>query len=258
MLLAPGQRFLFVHIAKTGGTSVRAALARQRWRDPWYWPIFLCARFSHLSGHRLALKLPRHAKIIAAKELLPHAVFQELFKFAFVRNPWDLQVSSYHHIRRERPHYLGGHHNFSDFLRWKLDPERPYQYHVDTSIERQSDYLIDLDARPCVDFIGRYEQLDADFAHVCRHLGLHHRPLPHRRRAPDRARDYRHYYSDETAEWIARHFARDIAWFGYQFDPARAPEPAAVTRALFQPPPPRSPASRTIRSKIEPVQTKTR
>jgi hypothetical protein len=236
MLLSPGHGFLFVHIAKTGGTSVRAALARQCWRDPWYWPMFLCARFSHLSGHRLALKLPRHAKIIAAKELLPHEVFAGLFKFAFVRNPWDLQVSSYHHIRRERPHYLGGHENFTEFLRWKLDPERPYQYHLDTSIERQSDYLIDLAGKPCVDFIGRYEQLNEDFTRICRHLGLNPPALPHRRRAPDREADYRRYYTDETAAWIARHFARDLAWFGYDFDPQRPPQPSATMAPLFTAP----------------------
>lgn len=234
MLLSPGHGFLFVHIAKTGGTSVRAALSRYRWRDPWYWPIFLCARFSHLSGHRLALKLPRHARIIAAKEMLPREVFDQLFKFAFVRNPWDLQVSSYHHIRRERPQYLGGYDNFGDFLRWKLDPERPYQYHIDTSIERQSDYLIDLDGRPCVNFIGRYEQLTEDFTRLCEHLSLKHPDLPHRRRAPDRHSDYRSYYSDATAELVAQHFARDIAWFGYDFDPSREPQPGADTRALFR------------------------
>ncbi len=248
MLLSPGHGFLFVHIAKTGGTSVRAALNRQRWRDPWYWPIFLCARFSHLSGHRLALKLPRHAKIIAAKELLPREVFNGLFKFAFVRNPWDLQVSSYHHIRRERPQYLGGHDNFTDFLRWKLDPERPYQYHIETSIERQSDYLIDLNGCPCVNFIGRYEQLADDFSRVCRRLGLKCSPLPHRRRAADRDSDYRSYYTDDTAEWIAQHFARDIAWFGYDFDPRKELKPPADICELFALPEPQ-----TARLPLEPA-----
>jgi len=218
MLLSPRHRFLFVHIPKTGGTSVRAALAPLRWRDPWYWPMCLCARFSHLSGHRLALKLPRHAKIVAAKELLPRAYFAALFKFAIVRNPWDLQVSSFHHIRRERPHYLGGHREFTDFLRWKLDPERPYQYHLDVSIEPQSDYLVDLRGQLCVDFIGRYERLESDFAEICRRLGVGPLRLPHRRRAADRARDYRRYYTDETAAWIAHRFARDLALFGYRFE----------------------------------------
>lgn len=219
MLLSPKYKFLFVHIAKTGGTSVRAALQRQRWRDPWALPIYLCNRFSHLSGHRLAVKLPRHAKVIAAKELLPHEVFASLFKFAFVRNPWDLQVSSFHHIRRERPQFLGGHTEFADFLRWKLDPQRPYQYHLDTSIELQSDYLIDLHGRVVVDFIGRYERLVEDFATACGHIGITPPSLPHRRQATDRRSDYRAYYDEQTAELVARHFARDIALLGYRFDP---------------------------------------
>ncbi|MGQ9658805.1 MAG: sulfotransferase family 2 domain-containing protein [Thermochromatium sp.] len=219
MLLSPKYRFLFIHIAKTGGTSVRAALAGLRWRDPWYYPMFLCSRLSHLSGHRIATKLPRHAKVIAAKELLPKEYFDRLFKFAFVRNPWDLQVSSFHHIRRERPQYLGGHETFEDFLRWKLDPERPYQYHVDTSITLQTDYLIDLSGQIIVDFIGRYERLQADFSTVCERIGIRTPALPHIRQAKDRQRDYRSYYTDATAELVARHFARDIQMLDYRFDP---------------------------------------
>ena len=218
MLLSPKYRFLFVHIAKTGGTSVRAALQGRRWADPWYWPMFLCSRFSHLSGHRIGTKLPRHAKVIAAKELLPKAWFDALFKFAFVRNPWDLQVSSFHHIRRERPQFLGNHDNFADFLRWKLDPARPYQFHVDTSIELQTDYLIDLRGDIVVDFIGRYERLHEDFDEACRRIGLRNVTLPHRREAKDRARDYRGYYDDVTAELVAQHFARDLELLGYRFD----------------------------------------
>lgn len=218
MLLSVKHRFLFVHIAKTGGTSVRAALQGLRWRDPWYYPMFLCSRLSHLSGHRLAAKLPRHAKIVAAQEMLPQEFFDDLFKFAFVRNPWDLQVSSFHHIRRERPHLLAGHDTFASFLRWKLDPERPYQFHLDTSIELQSDYLIDLHGRVLVDFIGRYENLGEDFATVCRRIGTPRRSLPHRRRATDRAKDYRSYYDDGTARLVAEHFARDIELLDYRFE----------------------------------------
>jgi hypothetical protein len=219
MLLSLKYRFLFVHIAKTGGTSVRSALQGLRWRDPWYYPMFLCSRLSSLSGHRIATKLPRHAKVVAAKELLPREVFEALFKFAFVRNPWDLQVSSFHHIRRERPQYLGGHEDFAGFLRWKLDPERPYQYHVDTSIELQSDYLIDLHGQLVVDFIGRYERLPEDYAEACRRIGIPPPSLPHERRATDRKKDYRSYYTDDTADLVARHFQRDIEILGYRFDP---------------------------------------
>lgn len=219
MLLSVKHRFLFVHIAKTGGTSVRASLQPLRRHDPWSWLMYLCNRFSHLSGHRIATKLPRHAKIVAAKELLPKEFFDQLLKFAFVRNPWDLQVSSFHHIRRERPHLMRDNEDFAAFLQWKLDPKRPYQYHLDTSIELQTDYLIDLHGKLVVDFIGRYEDLEKDFAEVCRRIGIAQPNLAHKRKATDRRQDYRSYYSDETAELVACHFRRDIELLGYGFDP---------------------------------------
>jgi hypothetical protein len=216
MLLSVKYNFLFVHIAKTGGTSVRAALAPLRWRDPMYIPQFIASRLSHATGHRIASKLPRHARIIAAKEMLPHELFEKLFKFAFVRNPWDLQVSSWHHLKRERPHLVEHLPDFESFLRWKLDPERPYQYHIDTSIERQTDYLRDLDDTILVDFIGKYENLQEDYEEVCRRIGINPPPLPHKRKATGRT-DYRQYYDDATAQLLAGYFKADIEEFGYKF-----------------------------------------
>lgn len=219
MLLSLKHNFLFVHIAKTGGTSVRDALRPLRLSDPWYPVQFICSRLSALSGHRLGIKFPRHAKIIAAREMLPVELFERLYKFSFVRNPWDLQVSSWHHIRRERPHLVAHVDTFADFMRWKLDESRPYQFHIDTSIELQSDYLIGLRGEKLVDFIGRHETLHDDFSHVCREIGISAPELPHRRRALDRASDYRSYYDDALAERVALRFAPDIAMFGYRYDP---------------------------------------
>jgi len=218
MLISLKYEFLFVHIAKTGGTSVRAALAPLLWRDPLRWLQYACNRVSGLTGHKLGVKLPRHAKAVAALEMLPGDVFRSLYKFAFVRNPWDLQVSSYHHIQRERPHLLAGITSFDDFLAWKLEGERAYHYILDASTEPQWDSLIDLRGRCIVDFIGRYERLADDYQQACQNIGLPKIPaLPHRRQT-DRRRDYRRYYTDRSAELIAKHFAADIERFGYQFD----------------------------------------
>ncbi|MBN2706656.1 MAG: sulfotransferase family 2 domain-containing protein [Deltaproteobacteria bacterium] len=217
MLINLRYKFLFVHVAKTGGTSLRAGLKRLDWRDPFFPWRWLAGRISHGSGHRVACKLPRHAKIVAAHEMLPREIFNSLYKFAFVRNPWDLQVSSFHHLRRERPHLLAGCHDFYDFLRYKLDPDRPYQYHLDTTNDLQSDYLLGLHGELLVDFIGRYERLEEDFDALCRHLRLPAIRLEHRRQAKDRAADYRVYYSPEAAELVARHWQADIERFGYSF-----------------------------------------
>ena len=104
-------------------------------------------------------------------------------------------------------------------MRWKLDPERPYQYHVDTSIQLQLDYLIDLHGNLLMDFIGHYENLADDFRQICETIGIAERKLPHKRQAKDRKQDYRNYYSDELAELVGQHFKRDIEALGYRFDP---------------------------------------
>ncbi len=216
MLLSHKYNFLFVHIAKTGGTSVRDSLQKFRWHDPYYLPQFIASKMSGLTRHELGIKFPRHSKIVAAKEMLPHEFFDNLFKFAFVRNPWDLQVSSFHHIKRERPAFLNGHTGFADFMKYKFDPERPYQFHVDTSIELQSDYLIDLHGNIVVNFIGHYENLQQDFNHACEAIGIKPFQLPHKRKATNRD-NYRKYYTDEITELVAKHFSRDIEILNYQF-----------------------------------------
>jgi hypothetical protein len=217
MLLSYRYNFLFVHIAKTGGTSVRASLSPLRWHDPIYWLMFPAQRLSHLTGHRSVTKFPRHAKAIAAKEMLPREIFNRLFKFTFVRNPWDLQVSSYHHIRRERPDVMAHIKDFPEFIRWKLDSQRSYQYHVDTSIELQSDYIKDLSGKIIVDFIGRTERLQTDFDAVCERIGIASRSLAHKREAKDRA-DYRKYYDTASIDLVTKYFKADIDMFGYTFE----------------------------------------
>ncbi len=216
MLLSHRYKFLFVHIAKTGGTSVRGALQGYRWKDPYYLPQFIASKLSGWVNHEVAIKLPRHCKAITAQEMLPREFYNELFKFAFVRNPWDLQVSSYHHIKRERPHLMNADEDFETFLRRKLDPERAWQYHIDTSITPQSDYLIDLHGNLIVDFIGRYENLQNDFDTACDQIGVPRQTLPHKRKANDRAR-YREYYNDSTRALVAEHFEQDIERLGYEF-----------------------------------------
>ena len=216
MLLSHQKKFLFIHIAKTGGTSVRAALQKHRWRDPYYAPIWIASKLSGFVKHEVGIKLPRHAKAITAKEMLPHDFYESLFKFAFVRNPWDLQVSSYHHIRRERPHLLKPNESFEDFLRRKLDSNRPPQYHMDISITAQTDYLIDLKGNLIVDFIGHYETLQQDFDECCKRIGVPKITLPYRRKANDRLA-YRDYYTAETQALVSEAFARDIEILGYEF-----------------------------------------
>ena len=222
MLVSPRYGYIFAHIAKTGGTSVRSVLAARRRHEPSYWATWLSDRLSRGFGHRLGIKIPRHAPAIVAREMLPPQMFAEMYKFAFVRNPWDRMVSAYVHYQRERQDILVGQHieSFADFVDFVLDTpaERAPRAALLRSIQRpQLESLIGLHGELLVDYVGRFESIAADFREVMTQLALPACDLPHKRKG-QATRDYRRCYSDSLAERVGKHFADDLAAFQYEFD----------------------------------------
>lgn len=208
MQLSHSHRFIFIHIFKTAGTSIRAVLEnytnppeRQLWNRLW---------------HRLGYPFPRlypglsdHARAVEIRDVLPSDVFNSYYKFAFVRNPWDWQVSWYHYILQNTEHHehaavvsLGC---FEEFLRWRIDHP----------VWSQKDFVVDNQGEEIVDFIGCFENLRADFDRVCLATSVRER-LPHLNRS--RHNDYRTYYNDRTSALLEEYSKEDIDYFGYQFE----------------------------------------
>ncbi|MDF1537245.1 MAG: sulfotransferase, partial [bacterium] len=74
----------------------------------------------------------------------------------------------------------------------------------------------DLDGKILVDFIGKYDNLQADYEEACCRIGIKPPPLPHKRQAKDRE-DYRNYYDADLAELVSNYFQKDIQTFAYTF-----------------------------------------
>jgi hypothetical protein len=212
MLLSDRYEFIFFHVPKCAGRSVREAL-RPHARDPSsFWPNRVIARL----GGRANLVAParhrwlrQHTTARRARLYVPRAKFDRYFKFTFVRNPCDWLVSYYHFVIA-RPHHrcyrqLVACDGFEDFVRAQC--KRP-------SI-RQKDFVADRRGSVLVDSIGRFENLDKDFQSVCRRLGLDCQ-LGHRNISVHR--DYREYYDRHLKSAVAGAFRADIEFFGYTFD----------------------------------------
>jgi chondroitin 4-sulfotransferase 11 len=195
----------FVHVQKTGGESVEAALVEAdaeaitafpglpAWEDT--------SRRRHL-----------HASDLLAA--LGAAEWTSLFSFGFVRNPWERLVS-WHAMCLERPdtnaftrHVAEELRDFTDFI------ERPGTGPAAKTTVSQLDYLTDERCRPLVGFVGRFERLEADVAEISRRLGVRLR-LGHRNASSHPG--YRDYYSRRTREVVAERFAPEIEAFGYRF-----------------------------------------
>lgn len=153
---------LFIHVPKVAGTAVLEALGKRsggRHHLPWY--VYRAA---------------------------DPVFFDRAFKFAFVRNPWDRVHSAWAYLSH------GGNRtsdmplaavvkSFGTFDRFVTEG-------LGTGILRnhplflpQAEFVLGFDGHPVVDFLGRYENLAADFRTVAERLGLD--PALPRRNATD-------------------------------------------------------------------------
>lgn len=179
--------FVFIHINKTGGSSIEKALGVQ---------------FEHKTAWQKRAELGR-------------AAWKRAFSFAFVRNPWDRTVSHYHH--RLLTNQTGLRDNtpgFNEWVKLAYGERAPVYYDKPKMFMPQWHWLIDRKGKLLVDYIGRFENLQADFAHVCLRLNRH-ATLPHLKKSARGG--YREYYNETSIAIVRQWFAIDIEMFKYEF-----------------------------------------
>ena len=218
MLISYSHRFIFIHVGKSAGMSIRNALLPFH-TEP---EKFKIRRPPRMKGdqpnpmYTVWETLLLHPKCSDLKHELPAEIFDGFHKFGFVRNPWDHLVSIYHFMLSDQaiPRHaeVKALQGFAAFVQWTIDQAAPFPKGI---TKHQADMLTDRDGTLLVDFVGHYESLQKDFDRVCRHVGVE-AALPHLNRSQHR--DYRAYYDDHTRALVAEHFRPDIQLFGYTFD----------------------------------------
>jgi len=167
--------------------------------------------------------------------------FDNYYKFAFVRNPWDRMVSIYKHFG-----YAKSKIDFKTFLFKKFRSEiwnKQYWF-----VGPQSEYVCDDKGNLLVDYIGRYESLQEDFNTVCVNLGIPPTELPYINQSDKRRKSslkaeilllglksllyplltnknitavnsgkFQSYYDNESVELVRELYNADITLFNYEF-----------------------------------------
>lgn len=220
MLISHDRKVLFVHIQKTGGSSITEILAKN-----------IPDIYRYKAKHEFA--------IIGMEDLKE---WDRYFKFAFVRNPWDRLVSWYTMINnarrvrwhetlldsRKKKHYRQVREN--KLWRYVFDNSSTFKEFVKNCIGRieierqvfysfafnQLDYISDSNGKLIVDFVGRYENYDRDLREVLRRLEFNQECILQENRSVHN--HYHTYYSPEMEEIVRDRFRKDIEYFGYEFE----------------------------------------
>lgn len=207
MLISRRHNFIFIHIYKNAGTSIRSAL-KPFSATPWM-------RLADRAAKKLKISLPNtpepfHGHITASKviSIIGREEFDRYFSFAIVRNPWDWQVSLYKYMLGNPKHHqhsiikdLG---SFDAYILWRCEEQRFYQ----------KDFIYSENGELLVNFVGRFEYIQEDFKTICDRIGIS-TSLPMRN--VSNTESYKNFYTDETIELVRRAYEPDIKLFGYDF-----------------------------------------
>lgn len=205
---------ILIHIPKTAGTSMEYVLGMHGDKDT----VGLERDLSHNSEVDYKNFFGRDLQHLTFNELkkhlkMPKDKFNNYFKFAFVRNPWDRMVSEF----SWDSNWNKGDGRFSRSYFRKKVFELFAKYKKDSLTAKhyipQSKFIVE-DDQVLVDFVGKYENLEQDWANLCNKLGIN-KDLPER--MTSERKEYHKYYDSNTKKIISKIYARDIEIFNYKF-----------------------------------------
>jgi Sulfotransferase family len=190
-MILDDEGLIFVHIARTGGTSIETALTGNDW-----WKI--SPETKHLSARQLRV-------------LVGEDKWTRYFKFSVVRNPWDRVISM----------FATGWWMSSGR---QSDPQAEFEHFINNLAphphEKYSTLLYSEIIDERLDVIIRFEDLQRGFDKVCEAIGRPSIVLP-----KEESRDRLHYslyYTDATRRSVEELFRDDIEQYKYAFE-RRAP-----------------------------------
>jgi len=180
---------VFIHIPKTAGTSVYTSL------------------FGHVKRNHIRLLY---------FEAYDKNKYDDYFKFAFVRNPYDRLVSSFIYIKGRNDLYtpvIAKYETFDDFVEALLDDANRVKIFRVPHFNTQYYFLKDRSGKVGVDFLGRFESLEHDFKVVCNKLGMPAR-LPHHNKSQHK--HFMDYYSPRLIQIVNQVYREDFENLGYK------------------------------------------
>jgi len=200
-MISHKHKFIFVHIPKTGGTSIMKALR----------PYGLLGE-----GHYTLSEIQNNHNLTALQ-------MKEYFKFAVVRNPWDIVASNYHYSRMKKSfwHSEDTSAKYPVHVDYDVASKIDFAQYVDLMIKNKLNHRFSMLSQSHfvdgdIDHLLRFEDLNSEFLRICERIGLP--PISLEKANPSKHNHYSTHYDATTIELVRNYFKQDIERFNYSFE----------------------------------------
>ncbi len=209
MLISDSHKFIFVHIRKAAGSSIRDTLEPLSINPSKGTISKIKSRLLKTESDYKKFAYRQHSDIQKVKNIMPPEIYAEYFKFAFVRKPWKRLVSEFEFIKR-----TPSHGRFKKVSKMKFEDYIVYQSKRDDA--HMVNMLCDKNGVLQMDFIGKFENLQEDWNYICSKLHIDNNQLTHRKKGEKI--DYSQYFNEKNKELVANLWAKDIKAFNYKYE----------------------------------------
>lgn len=215
MIISRARRYVFVHMPKTGGTSLALALEAKAAKDDILVGDTPKARARAARQKALTPlgRLWKHSRLEDVRGVLSDAEMCDFLVFTITRNPWDRMVSYYHWLKDQAfDHPAVGMARTLGFAEFVTHPDTAASFRANPTSAYTS-----LDGADLCDLVIRFEDFAGGVTALEGRLGFRLPELPHVNRS-ERSADWRAVHTNETRDAVAEMCGEDIERFGYSFD----------------------------------------
>lgn len=219
-MISFNHNFIFIHIPKTGGTSIQSILKKYSNDRIQYNDKSDPNKSFLVFNDELGVK--KHSRLREYKNAIDDNTYKKMFKFAVIRNPWDMMISWYF-----SPHAGRTQLDRDKFIKLLYSVPRPRSFLLLPSVKTRilekiyengklPDYLYNIKLDRNINYLMKFESLESEWDKVCQLIGIKQEILPKKHKS--KRLHYSHYYDNELKELVAKKFALEIKYMGYKFE----------------------------------------
>lgn len=201
---------LFIHIPKTGGSSLRKVLSKYE------------VKKYNIGGH------PDYKQI---KKIIGKDFSSIDYIFTIIRNSWDWRHSWYHYVKNTHFKFTGHRFEYEQLKNLSFNGHSKWLENIDKNlltksyyageennlfIKSQLDYITDENGTIRVDKVLKLDSIENEFKDLMIDLGLNLKFNIHTNRST--IINYKNNYDEDSINFIEKMYNKDIQQFKFKFE----------------------------------------